>query len=166
MSGKIKAKNTGDYKFKAITNMATELSVGGLATSSNYSSIGVTTNQTLQISRSFSLAADETIDFTLSSFVSTGTTASMSLYWNNTTDIEGFEIIPLAYLMRPENVKAILPLSTSYYGVGSDGKVYDFDPVYYATRTRNVYVRFEDEAGNIHGIAATGQTVIYKFSIR
>ena len=161
IAGKIKAKNAGDYKFKAITNMATELSVGGLASSSNYSSIGITTNQTLQISRTFSLAADETIDFTLSSFVSTGTTASMNLYWNNTTDIEGFEIIPSTYLMRPENVKAILPLSTSYYGVGSDGKVYDFEPTYYATRTRNVYVRFEDEAGNIHGLAATGQTVIY-----
>ena len=161
ISGKIKAKNSGDYKFKVVSNMASELSVGGLAVTSNYSSIGVTSDQTLQISRTFTLAADQTIDFTLKSFVSTGTTASMNLYWNNTTDIEGYEIIPSTYLIRPEVVKAILPLSSNYYGVGSDGTVYDFEPSYYATRTRNVYVRFEDEAGNIHGLAATGQTIIY-----
>ena len=161
ITGKIKAKKAGDYKFKTISNMASEMTLGGLASTSNYSSIGITTNQTIEISRTFSLAADETIDFSLKSFVSTGTTASMNVYWNNTSEIEGYEIIPSDYLIRSESVKAILPIGSSYYGVGKDGKVYDFDPSYYASRTRNVYVRFEDEAGNIQGLAATGQTIVY-----
>ena len=75
-------------------------------------------------------------------------------------DIHGYEIIPVTSLKRSSKIKSILELNEAYYGVGSDGLVYSFDPSYYATKVRTIYARVKDSAGNIHGLALSGKAEV------
>ena len=158
VEGYIKADADGEYRFRLVSNMGTKLSVGGIAITSNYSSIGITTDQTLQTTRTFTMSKNDLLQFKIESFVSTSTTPSMKLYWQNVVDIDGFQIIPSTQLYRKSQIKSILPISSSYYGIGADGKVYGFNASLYATKKREVYVRLKDEAGNIHGLVLSGKT--------
>lgn len=158
IEGYVKADVDGEYRFRIVSNMGTKLSVGGIAITSNYSSIGITTDQTLQTTRTFTLAKNDIIQLKVESFVSNSVTPSMKLYWQNVVDIDGFQVIPKTQLYRKSQIKSILPISSSYYGVGADGKVYSFNASLYATKKREVYVRLKDEAGNIHGLVLSGKT--------
>jgi hypothetical protein len=104
------------------------------------------------------MSKNDLLQFKIESFVSATTTPSMKLYWQNVVDIDGFQIIPSTQLYRKSQIKSILPISSSYYGIGADGKVYGFNASLYATKKREVYVRLKDEAGNIHGLVLSGKT--------
>lgn len=158
LNGFFKAKEDGTYKFKLISNMGSKLTLSGVAATSNYTTTNLTSNATLETSQTYSLNKNELLEFKLESFASQNQTPSLYLYWNNTSGINGYEIIPNEYFVRPSKVKSILKLNSAFYGIGSDGKVYSFDADYLASKIKNVYARFKDDVGNIHGILVSGKT--------
>ena len=162
MSGYFKAENDGDYKFKLLSHLPSSITIGGVAATSNYASIGTTVATTIESNRTWSLNKNDLLEFEINSYdtVSTGSTQyrEFKLYWNNVTGIDGYEIVAKENLIRPSLLKNILLSNSKYYGIGADGKVYNFDADFYATKLRNVYVRFQDEAGNLHGIVLPNKT--------
>ena len=158
LDGFIKAETNGSYKFKITSNMGTKLTLGGIAATSNYASIGITSDVNLITPQTYNLSKNELLSFKLESFISTNTTPTLSLYWYDTSDITGYETIPVDYLIRTNKIKSIEKLNGNYYGIGSDGKVYSFDVSFYETKMRYVYARFKDEVGNIQGITLPGKT--------
>ena len=153
LQGAIKAEKDAVYSFKTISNMGLTLSLGGTAVTSSFGSTAISSDQSLVSNRTFTVAENDLIDFDLDAFVSKSTTPSLKLLWNDTTDTKGYQVVPASQFVRSNVIKNILQSSSSYYGVGSDGAVYSFDPLPYESKVRNVYVRFKDEAGNIHGIS-------------
>jgi hypothetical protein len=152
LQGAIKAEKDAVYSFKTISNMGLTLNLSGTAVTSSFGSTVISSDQSLVSNRTFTVAENDLIDFDLDAFVSNSTTPSLKLLWNDTTGTLGYQVVPASQFVRSNAIKNILQSSTSYYGVGSDGAVYSFDPVPYESKVRNVYVRFKDEAGNIHGI--------------
>ena len=151
VSGFIKAKEDGNYKFKIISNMGNKFSFGGFAVTSSFGSTGINSDQTYITPQSYSLNSGDLLKFEYESFISQNTTPTLQLYWNNISGIDGYEILPKSYFARSSVLKNILVLNNSYYGIGSDGKVYLFNVEFYDSKVRNVYVRYKDEAGNIQG---------------
>lgn len=162
LTGYFKAENTGDYKFKLLSHLPSLITIGGVAVTSSYSSIGSTISTTIESNRTWSLNKNDLLEFEIDSYdtVSTGSTQyrEFKLYWNNVTGIDGYQVIPKENLIRPSLIKNILLFNSKYYGIGADGKIYDFDADFYETKLRNVYVRFQDEAGNLHGIILPNKT--------
>lgn len=158
LDGFIKAETDGSYKFKITSNMGTKLTLGGIAATSNYASIGITSDVNLITPQTYSLSKNELLSFKMESFISENTTPTLNLYWYDTSDITGYELIPSDYLIRTNKIRSIEKLNSNYYGVGSDGKVYSFDVSFYETKMRYVYARFKDEVGNIQGITLSGRS--------
>ena len=158
LDGFVKAKEDGNYKFKLVTNMGAKLSLGGIAATSTYSSIGLTTDTNLITPQTYALNKNDLLNLKIDGFISQGTNPSLYLYWYNTSDIIGYELLPNDYLLRTNKIKSIEKLNNNYYGIGSDGKVYSFDVSFYETKTRYVYARFKDEVGNIQGITLSGKS--------
>lgn len=162
LQGAIKAASDAVYSFKTISNMGLTLTLGGTAVTSSFGSTNILSDQVLVSNRTFSVAENDLIDFQLDAFVSNTTTPSLKLLWNDTTSTKGFEVIPASQFVRTNIIKNILQSGSSYYGVGSDGAVYEFDITPYESKVRNVYVRFKDEAGNIHGISVDSNGDTYE----
>lgn len=160
LKGAIKASRDGVYTFKTVSNMGLNLSLAGTSVTSNFGSTSITTDQTLISNRTFTLNQNDLLDIEIEAFVSKTTTPSLKLFWNNTSTTNGYEIVPNEQFVRNNEIKNIVYSNSLYYGVGSDGGVYEFDPTVYESKVRNVYVRFRDQAGNIQGITvdANGDT--------
>lgn len=158
LDGFIKAKDDGSYKFKLTSNMGAKLTLGGIAATTTYSSIGITADTNLITPQTYALNKNDLLSLKIDGFISDGTNPSLYLSWYNTSDIIGYEILPIEYLIRTNRIKSIEKLNNTYYGVGSDGRVYSFDVSFYETKTRYVYVRFKDEIGNIQGITLPGKS--------
>ena len=160
IEGFIKIKTSGDYKFKLTTNMGAKFYISTSAAESDFTTTNKTSDASLITPSSYTLEADDLVYIKIEAFVSASTTPTIHLYWNNLNDIDGYQIIPAAYLKKSSKIKSILEINEAYYGVGSDGVVYSFDPAYYATKVRNVYARIKDSAGNIHGLALSGKSEV------
>jgi hypothetical protein len=160
VEGYIKIKTDGDYKFKLTTNMGAKFYISTSAVVSDFSTINKNSETNLITPSSYVLKENDLVYVKIEAFVSASTTPTIHLYWNNLNDIYGYEIIPAAYLKKSSKVKSILEIDEAYYGVGSDGVVYTFDPTYYATKVKNVYARIKDSAGNIHGLALSGKSEV------
>ncbi len=158
IEGYIKIKTAGDYKFKLSTNMGAKFTISTAAAESDFDTTNKTSDADLITPSAFTLSEDDLVYVKIEAFISASTTPTIHLYWNNLNEIQGYEIIPITYLKRSSKIKSILEINENYYGVGSDGLVYEFDPTYYATKVRNVYARIKDSAGNIHGLALAGKT--------
>lgn len=161
LEGFIKASADGSYKFKLISNMGSKLTLGGVASTSNFTNTSITSDLTLESPQTYSLAKNELLDFKLESFISSSTTPSLNLYWKNTDTVIDYEVLPVSQMVRKSKIKSIFKLNNNYYGVGSDGRVYLFDASFYATKVRNVYARFRDEAGNIQGVVINARNKTY-----
>lgn len=160
IEGYIKIKTAGDYKFKLTTNMGAKFTISSSAAESDFSTINKTSDADLITPSAISLNENDLVYVKIEAFISASTTPTIHLYWNNLNDIYGYQIIPASYLKRSSKIKAILEINEVYYGVGSDGLVYEFDPTYYATKVRNVYARVKDSAGNIHGLVLSGKSEV------
>jgi len=160
IEGYIKIKTAGDYKFKLSTNMGAKFTISTAAAESDFDTTNKTSDADLITPSAFTLSEDDLVYVKIEAFISASTTPTIHLYWNNLNEIQGYQIIPITYLKRSSKIKSILEINENYYGVGSDGLVYEFDPTYYATKVRNVYARIKDSAGNIHGLALAGKTDI------
>ena len=161
LDGFVKAKEDGNYKFKLISNMGSNLYIAGISVTSNYSSIGITVENTFESPQTYSLNKDDLLQIKLENFISNNTTPTLKLYWQNVSGIDGYEIIPNQYFNRASKITNILGLNSSYYGVGIDGRVYLFDVENYKTKIKNVYVRYKDEIGNIQGVVLSGNNKLY-----
>lgn len=160
IEGYIRIKTAGDYKFKLSTNMGAKFTISTAAAESDFDTTNKTSDADLITPSAFTLSEDDLVYVKIEAFISASTTPTIYLYWNNLNEIQGYEIIPITYLKRSSKIKSILEINENYYGIGSDGLVYEFDPTYYATKVRNVYARIKDSAGNIHGLALAGKTDI------
>lgn len=160
IKGAIKADNDGVFSFKTISNMGLDLKFAGTSVTSNFGSTSIGSDQTLISNRTFTLSKNELLDIEIEAFVSASTTPSLKLFWNNLSTTDGYEIISNNQFLRNNEINNILYSNSAYYGTGSDGGIYEFDPEVYESKLRNVYVRFKDEAGNIQGISvdANGDT--------
>ena len=160
IKGSVKASKDGVYSFKTVSNMGLNLLLAGTSVTSNFGSTTLSADQTLISNRTFTLNQNDLVDLEIEAFVSNSTTPSLKLFWNNMSTTNGYEIIPNEQFVRSNEIKNIIYSNSLYYGVGSDGGVYEFDPTVYESKVRNVYVRFKDEAGNIQGISvdANGDT--------
>lgn len=156
LEGGLSITNTGAYSFKVITNMGIKLYIDDELVIDEYTA--QVSDQSYLSTKTFTYTSGEFARIKILAFVSSGTTPSFKLYWNNTNDILGYEIINSNQYYRNNKINSILQVGTKYYGTGSDGKVYEFDPTFYSSRTRNVYVRLKDEAGNIQGIVLPAHT--------
>jgi len=157
IEGYIKIKTSGDYKFKLVTNMGAKFTISTSTPVSDFTTINKTSDTNLITPSAYSLSANDLVYVKIEAFISASTTPSIHLYWNNLNDINGYEIVPFISLKRSSKIKSILEIDEVYYGVGSDGLVYSFDPSYYATKVRTIYARVKDSAGNIHGLAVSGK---------
>lgn len=160
IEGYIKINTTGDYKFKLVTNMGAKFTINTSTPESDFTTINKSSDESLITPSAYSLAENDLVYIKIEAFVSASTTPSIHLYFNNLNDIHGYEIVPITSLKRSSKIKSILEINEVYYGIGSDGLVYSFDPSYYATKVRNIYARVKDSAGNIHGLAISGKTEI------
>lgn len=161
LQGYFKALEDGEYKFKLVSNLPSKLTIGGIGITSNYHLISSLVPLTLETPRTWKMNANELLSFQIDSFdlASTGATQYrvFELYHNNIAGINGYQIVEQENITRPSFVKNIIHSNSKYYGIGADGKVYEFDADFYATKLRNVYVRFKDKAGNLHGIVLPGK---------
>lgn len=162
LKGAIKANNDGVYSFKTVSNMGLNLILAGTSVTSNFGSTSLSTDQTLVSNRTFTLNENDLLDFEINAFVSYNTTPSLKLFWNNSSLTNGFEIIPAEQFIRNNELKNIVSSNSSYFGIGADGGVYEFDPTVYESKIRNVFVRFKDEAGNIQGITVDSNGDTYE----
>ena len=160
IEGYIKIKNSGDYKFKLVTNMGAKFTISNSSPESDFTKINKSSDESLITPSAYSLVENDLVYVKIEAFISASTTPSIYLYYNNLNDIHGYEIIPVTSLKRSSKIKSILELNEAYYGVGSDGLVYSFDPSYYATKVRTIYARVKDSAGNIHGLALSGKAEV------
>ena len=159
--GYLLAPEDATYSFKIETTMGVKLYIDDVLNIDEY--VDSPTEQTYTSSTTLAVAQNQKIKFKLVGFTNEtlSVTDTLKVYWNNTSGSAGYEIIPSSAFYRTNVVQNILQLGALFYGAGSDGKLYEFEPEYYTTKTRNVYVRFIDAAGNSQGIVLPSRTTPY-----
>jgi hypothetical protein len=159
LEGAIKAEASTTYSFRLETNMGIKMYLNDSLVVNEYTE--QTSDQIYDASQTFTVRDGEFIKIKIKAFVSDSTTPSLRLLWNDENLPEDYTIIPSSQYFRSNKVKSVHNFLTDFVGCGSDGNVYTFDPSFYETKIRRVYVRFKDEAGNIHGIVLPGKTAPY-----
>lgn len=159
--GYLLAPSDATYSFKIETTMGVKLYIDDVINIDEYADSP--TEQTYTSSTTIAVVENQKIKFKLVGFTNEtlSVTDTLKIYWNNTSGSDGYEIIPNSTFYRNNVVQNILQLGNLFYGTGSDGKLYEFEPEYYTTKTRNVYVRFVDAAGNSQGIILPSKTTPY-----
>ena len=160
ITGYIKAEFAGSYAFQVETGLPIKLYLNDNLVIDQFTESA--TVEYFDATETFTVAADELIRF--KAVVSYSTLLAdyrFKLYWNYLDGEDGYQIVPSSQYYRANEIKSVWNNLTSFVGIGIDGNVYEFDPSFYETKVRNVYARFRDEAGNIHGIVLPGKTNAY-----
>lgn len=160
ITGYIKAEFAGTYAFQVETGLPIKLYLNDTLVVDEFTESA--TIEYFDASETFTVAADELIKFkAIVSYSSLLADYRFKLYWNYLDGEDGYEVVPSSQYLRANEIKSVWNYLTMFAGVGIDGNVYEFDPSFYETKVRNVYARFKDQAGNIHGIVLPGKTNAY-----
>jgi len=159
IEGFIKAESSTTYAFRLITDLPVKVYMNDELVMDYFTVI--TSEQTYNATQTFTVTEGDYIKFKIFGSYSTSTTRSLKLYWNDINGTDGYVIVPSTQFIRSNRVKGVWNNLSTFAGAGSDGNVYLFDPSFYQTKIRRVYVRLKDVAGNIHGIVLPGKTAAY-----
>ena len=155
LEGAIKAEKDGACTFRVDSSVGFNLFLNDSIQINNFKS--TTTLETKFSTNTFTLSEGEFVKFKLQTYNNVGTGSTIRLYWQKSS-LDPYELIPATQFFGVSKIKSVSAIGNTFYGAGQDGSIYQFLPTPYENNTRNVYVRFKDQAGNVQGIVLPAHT--------
>jgi hypothetical protein len=158
IEGAIKAEQDGTCTFRVDSSVGYNLFLNDTLQISNFKS--TSSLETNYSTNTFTLLEGDFVKFKLHTYNNVGTGSTLAVYWKKNSN-QPYELIPSTQFYGPNKMKAMTAIGNTFYGASQDGSIFEFTTTPYEDNTRNVYVRFKDQAGNIQGVVLPANDTAY-----